>query len=117
MPKWYNKGNPTIGIVADQSQFVMPKEFGDKVILRANGDVSKIEFELGFDAGHFAEGGGLIRIDVSDLSEVGLRLPSGNEFGANSHWLPGGFTDGGVPEGVTGLIPNNSINVTISEIK
>ncbi|MGT2965088.1 T7SS effector LXG polymorphic toxin [Streptococcus acidominimus] len=113
----YVKGNPTIGIVADQSQFVMPKDFGDNVILGAKGDISKIESALGFDVGHFADGGGLIRIDVANLDEVGLRLPSGNEFGANNHWLPGGFTDGGVPEGVTGLIPNNSANVSISELK
>mgnify|MGYP002651150812 CR=1 FL=1 len=28
----------------------------------------------------------------------GLRMPSGNELGANDQWVPGGFTSGGVPE-------------------
>ena len=44
-------------------------------------------------------------------------MPSGNEYGANNHWIPGGYTDGGVPEAVTDLIPNVSGNVTITELK
>lgn len=32
-----------------------------------------------------------------------LRIPSGNEGGANSQWVPGGFTAGGVPEAVVDL--------------
>lgn len=31
----------------------------------------------------------------------GYRIPSGNEFGANDFWRPGGFTSpGGLPEAV-----------------
>lgn len=43
-------------------------------------------------------------------------MPSGNEYGANSHWIPGGKTDGGVSEAVTDLIPNISDNLTVTEI-
>ena len=32
-----------------------------------------------------------------------LRIPSGNEGGANDQWIPGGFTSGGVPEAVVDL--------------
>lgn len=27
-------------------------------------------------------------------------MPSGNELGANSQWLPGGYTKGGIPKAV-----------------
>ena len=29
-----------------------------------------------------------------------IRIPSGNEGGANSQWIPGGYTNDGVPEAV-----------------
>ena len=74
------------------------------------------EEALGFDIGHFEDGGGLIRIDVNNVEDLNLRIPSGNEAGANNHWIPGGITDGGVPEAVSDLIPNNKNNVTITEI-
>jgi len=32
-----------------------------------------------------------------------LRIPSGNEGGANGQWIPGGYTSGGVPEAVLDL--------------
>ena len=35
----------------------------------------------------------------------------------HSHWIPGGKTDGGVPEAILDLIPNDPNNVTVSEIK
>lgn len=44
-----------------------------------------------------------------------MRIPSGNEYGVNDHWIPGGITDGGIPEAVTDLIPNKPDNVTITE--
>ena len=80
-------------------------------------NIDSLEKALGFDEGHFSDGGGLIRIDIENLDELNLRVPSGNEAGANSHWILGGKTDGGVPEAITDLIPNTSDNVTITEIK
>lgn len=112
----YVKGNPNIGIPSDGTQFVMPKNFCDEIATNANGSISVYEKALGFDDGHFADGGGLIRIDIDNLAELNLRIPSGNEAGANSHWIPGGKTDGGVSEAVTDLVPNNLNNVTITEI-
>lgn len=113
----YVKGNSYIGIPTDETQFVMPKNFCDDIATKAGGNISAYESALGFDAGHFEDGGGLIRIDIDDLSGLNLRIPSGNEAGANSHWIPGGKTEGGIPEAITDLIPNNSNNVTIIEIK
>ncbi len=39
-----------------------------------------------------------IRIDVPN--PTGLRMPSGNEWGTNAQWIPGGYTSGGVIEAV-----------------
>lgn len=95
----------------------MPKSFCDDIAAKASGNISAYENALGFDVGHFEDGGGLIRIDIDDLSGLNLRVPSGNEAGANSHWVPGGKTEGGIPEAITDLIPNNADNITIIEIE
>lgn len=113
----YVKGSSNIGILEDGTQFVMPKNLCDDIAAQANGSVNFFEKSLGFDEGHFADGGGLIRIDVGNLDNVNLRMPLGNEIGANNHWIPGGYTDGGVPEAVTYLIPNDLSNVTVTELK
>lgn len=113
----YVKGSANIGILSDSTQFVMPKNYCDEIAIKANGDISVYETSLGFDIGHFDDGGGLVRIDVNSVEGLNLRMPSGNEAGANNHWIPGGKTDGGVPEAVTDLIPNNPSNVTITELK
>lgn len=111
------QGKSHIGIPDDGTQFVMPKNYCDEVAKQADGDVSIYEIRLGFDVGHFSDGGGLVRIDIDSLEGLNLRMPSGNEYGANNHWIPGGYTDGDVPEAVTDLIPNVSGNVTITELK
>lgn len=113
----YVKGNSKIGIPSDGTQFVMPKNYCDEIAAKANGDISVYEKSLGFDEGHFADGGGLVRIDIDNLDGLNLRIPSGNEAGANSHWIPGGKTDGGVPEAITDLIPNDPNNVLVTELK
>ena len=113
----YVKGNPTIGIPIDGTQFVLPKSYCDDIASKAIGDITYYEKALGFDIGYFSDGGGLIRIDIDNLDGLNLRIPSGNEAGVNNHWIPGGKTEGGIPEAITDLIPNTSDNVTISEIK
>jgi len=50
------------------------------------------------------------------LEGLNLRIPSGNEAGANSHWIPGGKTDGGVLEAITDLISNVPDNVTVYKL-
>ena len=83
----YVKGNAVIGIPTDNTQFVLPQNYCDKIASEVAGDIKYYEKALGFEAG------------------------------ANSHWIPGGKTDGGVPEAITDLIPNTPDNVTITEIK
>jgi hypothetical protein len=40
-------------------------------------------------------------IKPQDIKDI--RIPSGNESGSNGQWIPGGYTNGGVPEAVVDL--------------
>lgn len=100
------EGREKIGL-PDNSQYMTSKEYMDSIDKKANGDIAVYEKELGFDQGHFENGGGMVRVDVNEPLEHNARMPSGNEMGANDHFVPGGYTDGGAPECVTNQIPNN----------
>lgn len=108
----YSETNGFVGVPDDNSLFVMPKNYCDDVIARANGNISIIEKELGFPEGYFSDGGGLIRIDAPNTPELNIRIPSGNETGANKLWIPGGKTSGGVPEAITNTIPLKDTTIT-----
>ena len=111
------KKSPFIGILADGTQFVLPKKMCDEIGRKANGKISVYEKALGHDIGHYSNRGGLVRIDIENVDGLNLRIPSGNEAGANAHWIPGGKTDGGIPEAVTDLIKNDPSRVKITELK
>ena len=96
----------------DNSCFVMPKSVCDEIAKAGKGKISVYEQALGFEPGYFQGHGGLVRIDVIDVADLHIRIPSGNEAGANSWWVPGGYTSGGVPEAVSDLIPKSRIIVT-----
>ena len=49
----YSETNGFVGVPDDNTLFVLPKEYCDSVIQRANGDISIIEEELGFPKGYF----------------------------------------------------------------
>ncbi len=86
--------NGTIG--ASSGTFIMPSSLADDLIRQAAGDISKLEELLGFPTGYL--GNQPIRIDIPN--PTGLRMPSGNEAGANPQWIPGGYTNGGIMEAV-----------------
>ncbi|SDX05832.1 hypothetical protein SAMN04489725_1444 [Alicyclobacillus hesperidum] len=90
--------------------FVMPKDIADKLIAQSDGDVSKLESLLGLDKGTL--GKEPVRIDIDHPD--GLRMPSGNELGANHQWIPGGYTSGGIPEAV--IDPVGPDKYTVSRI-
>ena len=96
----------------DNSCFVMPKSVCDEIARAGKGKISVYEQAFGFEPGYFQGHGGLVRIDVIDVADLHIRIPSGNEAGANSWWVPGGYTSGGVPEAVSDLIPKSRIIVT-----
>ncbi|MEL4105382.1 hypothetical protein AAFA46_00890 [Oscillospiraceae bacterium WX1] len=74
--------------------FVMPSSVANDLIAKANGDISKLEQLLGLAPGSL--GKNPVRVDIAN--PTGLRMPSGNEFGANAQWVPGGYTSGKIPE-------------------
>ncbi len=108
----YSETNGFVGVPDDNTLFVLPKKYCDEVLFKANGDISIIEKELGFPKGYFRDGGGLVRIDVDDIMGLNIRLPSGNETGANSLWIPGGYTSGKVPEAITDIIPLDKTTIS-----
>jgi hypothetical protein len=46
-----------------------------------------------------------INIDTTNIQSLNLRMPNGNEVGANNLWLPGGYTSGGLSEAIVDVIP------------
>ena len=92
---------PTGSIGPKSGTFVMPSSVADDLIAQAGGDVTKLEQLLGLPEGYL--GSNPIRVDIS--TPTGLRMPSGNEFGANSQWIPGGYTSGGIPEAIIDQVP------------
>ena len=107
--KTYSLDSGIVGIQSDNTLFVMPKSLCDDILKKANGDILYIEKALGCEPGHFSEGAWLI--DVDNIFGLNLRLPNGNEHGANSYWIPGGYTSGGVPEAISDTIPLSETNV------
>lgn len=82
----------------DGTAFVMPKSEVDALIRQTNGDPRAMEQALGLPEGFFDQGA--VRVDVPAPGSHGLRMPSGNEAGANDQWIPGGILPGGFSEGV-----------------
>lgn len=90
------------GTIGRTETWVLPKSTTDEAIARAGGDVRKFEELLGFDKGYL--GNSPILVDIP--KPTGYRIPTGNEFGANGYWRPGGFTyPGNLPEAVINPVP------------
>jgi len=90
------------GTLGPAEAFTMPKSEFDDLIAQTGGDLSQIESVLGLDAGMLTNGDAVIAwVKKEDFS--GLKMPSGNEGGANANWIPGGVTSGGVSEAVLDL--------------
>lgn len=86
----------------DGTSFVMPKKEVDKLLQEAKGDKRALERALGLPDGSL-DADKLVRIDIPNPKAAGLRIPSGNEAGANSQWLPGGKLPEGITEAVVDL--------------
>lgn len=97
------------GVIGRTETWVLPKSVAQDAISRANGDISKLEQYLGLDKGTLGQNPVLISINKTD----GFRIPSGNEYGANGFWRPGGFTSpGGLPEAVMNPVQPGDYTVT-----
>lgn len=90
------------GTAGNSEAFVMPKSEFDRVVSEANGDLRVVEKRLGLDSGYLGDSDTMaVYVKKTDMDK--LRIPSGNEGGANGQWVPGGYTSGGVPEAVLDL--------------
>ena len=107
--------------------FVLPKNEMDKMLARTGDNIAKIEKELGIPAGNWmrntiedSKPQSVIRIDINANQISNLRIPNGNEIGANSMWIPGGYTINGVSEAVIDAIKwseiqSNQIKIIIKK--
>lgn len=87
------------GTYGPDGGFVIPKSEFERVMLESKGDLRIVEQKLGLDKGYLSNSDTVVVvIEKNNIS--GLRMPSGNESGANKFWKPGGYTSGGVVEAV-----------------
>ncbi len=97
-------------------QFVMSKKEMDKLIKKAKGDLSYVETQLGIPAGAW-KGKIIVRIDILSPFELNIRLPNGNEIGANELWIAGGKLPTGYLEAVINPIPEGKYTENIIDVK
>jgi RHS repeat-associated protein len=115
-----NHPPPPVG--RPDGQFAMPNDAMNDLLKRTGGDVSKIEKELGIQEGAW-KGKELRVIKVDNPGSHNLRVPSGNEGGADPEkWMPGGLTPNGRAEGVLDPVPkggfsNKNLSEAVSEVK
>jgi hypothetical protein len=97
----------------DGTSFVMPKNEADALMAATHGDPRALEKALGLHEG-FLDSKKLVRIDISHPDDFNLRIPSGNEAGANEQWIPGGLLPDGAAEAVVdgGKIPPTGYSVS-----
>ncbi|SHF79054.1 filamentous hemagglutinin, partial [Vibrio gazogenes DSM 21264] len=83
----------------DGTSFVMTNQEATSLLNSTKGSASAMEKALGLPNG-FLDGNQLVRVDIPKPRELNLRMPSGNEAGANSQWIPGGRLPDGNLEAV-----------------
>ncbi len=96
--------------------FVMSKKQMDDLLQKANGQLAFIETELGIPAGLW-NNTALIRIDIPHPKRHHLRIPSGNETGANDLWIPGGKLPNGYLESVVDPVVEGKYIETVIILK
>lgn len=87
------------GSLGPQGGFVTSAQEFSAILKEAGGNLKIVEQRLGLDPGTLKDGDTLIAY-VKREDATGLRIPTGNEGGANDRWVPGGYTSGNVIEAV-----------------
>ena len=97
----------------DGTSFVMTNKQADQLIKSTGGDARAMEQALGLPDG-FLNDNQLVRIDIPKPRELNLRIPNGNEAGANDLWIPGGKLPTGNLEAVIdiGGVPASRYSAT-----
>lgn len=83
----------------DGTSFIMATDEIDSLMAATQGDPRAMEKALGLPEGYFSSDS-IVRVDIRDPQNYDLRLPSGNEAGANDQWIPGGYLPQGTSEAV-----------------
>lgn len=99
----------------DGTSFVVPKAEADRLLAETAGDPRALEQALGLPVGQLDGADPLMRVDFDAPRDHGLRMPSGNEAGANDQWIPGGKLPNGNSEAIVdagGLSPGNGYTAT-----
>lgn len=73
-----------------------------------------VEQKLGFDKDYLS-GSDILVAHIKSENVKNLRIPTGNEGGAIGQWIPGGYTNGGIPEAVVDF--SHKPPVTVLKIK
>lgn len=97
----------------DGTSFVMPSNEADQLLQSSGGDKTALANALGINPEQL-NGSDLVRVDFQDPNSLGLRIPSGNEAGANDQWIPGGRLPDGSLEAV--IDPKGSASYTTTII-
>jgi len=94
----------------DGTTFLFPASEVEPLIVK--GDFAAVESALGLPEAYLKDFN-VIRIDIARLDEYNLRIPSGNEAGANEYWLPGGMLPDGMREAVIdgSRIPHEDLTI------
>ncbi|WP_156751558.1 ADP-ribosyltransferse [Mycobacterium sp. 1245111.1] len=99
----------------DGTTFLFPTSEIDTLI--AAGNLGEVESALGLPNGYFKDFD-VIRVDVPGAQNYNVRIPSGNEAGANEYWLPGGLLPEGMSEAVidgSKVLPDDLIVVDLED--
>jgi len=83
----------------DGTSFVMPGSEADQLLASTRGNPAALEEALGLPK-DFLASNQLYRVDIPNPEKLNLRIPSGNEAGANDQWIPGGKLPDGNLEAV-----------------
>lgn len=81
----YGIGKPDDG----RSEFVLTKDDADAMIDETGGDPVKLAHKLGIPEDQLADDS-IVIVEFHSTESYHPRMPSGNEWGANRQWLPGG---------------------------
>lgn len=87
------------GTLGPSGGFVTSAREYAAIAREAGGDLRVIERRLGLDPGQLGDANTLVAL-IRREDAPSLRLPSGNEGGANDRWVPGGYTSGLTAEAV-----------------
>ena len=87
------------GTLGPQGGFVTSLTDFRAIVRESRGDLRVVERRLSLDPGTLSNKDTVIAL-VDRKDAAGLRLPTGNEGGANTQWVPGGYTSNNTVEAV-----------------